>query len=491
MDMVPPSMTTEKNEGEHAGRVSAAWSRPIKKTLYTLNINNYAPEICALSYPLMRAYARKIGADFRVLTMRKFPEWPVVYEKLQIHELAKEDSNDWSIFVDSDALINPEMFDVTEHLSKDTVCHNGRDMAGVRWKYDQYFRRDGRHFGSCNWFTVASDWCLDLWRPLDDLTLDQAVANINITMAERNSGVCEASHLIDDYTLSRNIARFGLKTQTVIDLCAKFGWRTQNAQPISPFLYHKYTISNAQKVAEMLSILSTPNGQVGSSGLGWGVMSEDNVKEYKKQWGVPDERPSASSKAHQAQPNIRNSDDVAPGSHIQGWMEGSELKWLFDTAKNLESVVEIGSWKGRSTYALCLSGCKTVYAVDHFLGSSEHQTTFGFRLGWSPYPEFQRNILEHFNNIVLKRSASIDAVRDFADKGVDMVFLDGAREYESVTQDLVAWVPKARGMVSVHGTETESVRRALQDYFGRAPNQVQGSIWVYEANPSETKAGGS
>jgi hypothetical protein len=77
-------------------------------------------------------------------------------------------------------------------------------MAGVRWSYDQYFRRDGRHIGSCNWFTVASDWCLDLWRPLDDLTLDEALANINITIGERNSRLCGTEHLIDDYTLSRN-----------------------------------------------------------------------------------------------------------------------------------------------------------------------------------------------------------------------------------------------------------------------------------------------
>ncbi len=54
---------------------------------------------------------------------------------------------------------------------------------------------------------MASNWCLDLWRPLDDLTFEEAVQNINITIGERNSGFCTADHLIDDYTLSRNIAR--------------------------------------------------------------------------------------------------------------------------------------------------------------------------------------------------------------------------------------------------------------------------------------------
>ena len=100
---------------------NSGWSRPVKKTIYTLNIGDYAPEICALTYPLIQAYARKIGADFHVIRERKFPEWPIVYEKLQIYELGRKHGNDWNIFVDSDTLINPEMFDVTEHLHKDTV----------------------------------------------------------------------------------------------------------------------------------------------------------------------------------------------------------------------------------------------------------------------------------------------------------------------------------------------------------------------------------
>ena len=233
----------------------------------------------------MRAYARKIDAEFHVIRERKFPEWPLVYEKLQIHELGRC-GNDWNIYIDSDALVNPEMFDITDYLHKNTICHNGRDMAAIRWKYDQYFRRDGRHIGSCNWFTVASDWCLDLWRPLDDLTLEQALANINITIGERNSGLCQTEHLIDDYTLSRNIARFGLKVQTVIDLCGQLGWRGPNGVPVSPFIYHKYTISNEQKVREMLMVLGTPNGQPGPAGVGWGLLTPEGVAEYQRRWSV-------------------------------------------------------------------------------------------------------------------------------------------------------------------------------------------------------------
>ena len=69
---------------------------------------------------------------------------------------------------------------------------------------------------------------------------------------------------------------------------------------------------------------------------------------------------------------------VAKAQEIRGWMELEELLWLNQTAKNMDSIVELGCFCGRSTYAL-LSGCMehnaghpngTVYAVDcHWCGT--------------------------------------------------------------------------------------------------------------------------
>jgi hypothetical protein len=160
-------------------------------------------------------------------------------------------------------------------------------------------------------------------------------------------------------------------------------------------------------------------------------------------------------------------------------MNGESLNWLHQTAKTMQSVVEIGSWKGRSTYALCSSGCPRVYAVDHFLGSSEHQQEFGFRHGWSPFPEFQHNILERFDNVVLKRMSSAEAAKEFEDASLDMVFIDGAHEFESVLEDISVWAPKARRIVSGHDQGYASVKRAVHEYFKRPPDQVVGDIWLY------------
>ena len=205
------------------------------KTIFLLNIGNYAPEITRLTYPLIRCYAERIGAHIHTITERKFPDWPITYEKMQIHDLAKEIGSDWNIYIDSDALLHPEFLDITEHVQKDTVVCYGKDVADRRWKMDDYFRRDGRHIGWGNWFAVASDWCLDLWKPLD-IPLSEALENIHPTPNELKVGVTK-EHLIDDYTLSRNVARYGLKFKRVKDI-----WREQGLEE-DTLVQHIYTLS--------------------------------------------------------------------------------------------------------------------------------------------------------------------------------------------------------------------------------------------------------
>jgi hypothetical protein len=224
------------------------WEKQIKKTIFTLNVNGYAKEITDLTFPLINHYAKKIGADFYVIKDRKFPDWPITYEKLQIYQLAQEMKNDWNLYIDADTIIHPDFMDITNHIPKDTVAHNGCDTADNRWRYDRFFHRDGRHIGSCNWFAVASDWCIELWKPLEDLTVEEAVANIFPTVNEQNT-VITSEHLIDDYTLSRNIAKHGLKFTTFRQILKDLGYDNPG------FLWHQYTIPIDEKVARMNEIL--------------------------------------------------------------------------------------------------------------------------------------------------------------------------------------------------------------------------------------------
>jgi len=226
------------------------WQKTLKKTIFTLNIDNYVPEITEITYPFIQHYAERIGANFHVISDRKFPEYPISYEKFQIYELAQEMGNDWNIYFDSDALIHPETIDFTLHVQKDTVLHNDKDMANVRWKYDRFFYRDGRNIGSCNWFAIASDWCIELWKPLDDLAVGDAVRNIYPTVPETDVGI-NSDHLIDDYVVSRNIAKYGLKFYSCRDLLAKLNL------PLANFLFHQYTFSTEEKIRQLKEVIVT------------------------------------------------------------------------------------------------------------------------------------------------------------------------------------------------------------------------------------------
>jgi hypothetical protein len=213
----------------------------LKKTIFTLNTNPAAyKNITDLTYPFLKHYAQKIGADFYEIKERKFPEWTITYEKLQMYKLGQEMKNDWNIFIDADALVHPDTPDFSNHLSKDTVAHNGSDMASFRWKYDKYFWRDGRNIGSCTWMCWASDWCIDLYRPIDDMTPEEAYSNISPISSETNFGITP-SRLIEDYVMSRNIAKYGLKFTTLKDIQKNLG-----AEGADLF-FHLYAVTSEEK----------------------------------------------------------------------------------------------------------------------------------------------------------------------------------------------------------------------------------------------------
>lgn len=204
----------------------------MRKVLFTLNIDNYEPDLCKVSYPFLRYYAWKIGAEFCEITERKYPDWPVVYEKLQIYELGR--GYDWVEYLDADALVHPDTPDWTAFIPPYHICHYGFDLAPIRWSMDEYFLRDGRMIGSPNWFAIAPGSCLDLWHPLD-ITLEEAVKRIHPIANEFNLKM-RPDHLIDDYTLSRNIARYGLKAVGVMGMMQKY-----NLEMIgSKYYFHQY-----------------------------------------------------------------------------------------------------------------------------------------------------------------------------------------------------------------------------------------------------------
>ena len=135
-------------------------------------------------------------------------------------------------------------------------------------------------------------------------------------------------------------------------------------------------------------------------------------------------------------------------------MTPRELEFLYATATAMASgacVVELGSWKGRSTVAICeglKEGSATLYCVDNFLGSSG----MAYRVDpGAVQREFESNTRE-YGFVKLLVSDTQSAAARFDDGSIDWIFIDADHSYQSVARDIETWAAKLRpgGILSGH-----------------------------------------
>lgn len=143
---------------------------------------------------------------------------------------------------------------------------------------------------------------------------------------------------------------------------------------------------------------------------------------------------------------------------IEGWLDASEGKWLFNAARSLPrhaNVVEVGSYKGRSTCCLAL-GCREsegrIFAVDSFDGGPNLPKT-------NSLPEFTAN-LERFGlaEFVEPIAGISTQVAKAWNKPIHFLFVDGSHLYEDVLADFAGFFPHVvpGGIVAFHDVVNES-----------------------------------
>jgi hypothetical protein len=133
-------------------------------------------------------------------------------------------------------------------------------------------------------------------------------------------------------------------------------------------------------------------------------------------------------------------------------------------------LVEIGSWKGRSTICIAIgskAGKKNkCYAIDPHTGSSEHKIK-GKDI-WT-FDEFKKNIKEYNveDLIIPIVKTSEEAAINFEDS-VEFIFIDGAHEYDLVKLDFELWFPKLidGGIIAFHDTKIfGGPKKVVEDYI--------------------------
>jgi hypothetical protein len=166
--------------------------------------------------------------------------------------------------------------------------------------------------------------------------------------------------------------------------------------------------------------------------------------------------------------------DEAEG--IRGWTTEKELSMLGHLASQSADVVEIGSWKGRSTKALLDACAGTVYAVDHWQGSPGQLTDAASFL-IDVHAQFMANV-GHYPNLKVLRGASVDMAQKFNGNRADMVFIDAGHTYEECKADIEAWLPKCNRFICGHDYDFPDVKRAVDEALGSVG--VVDSLWWKE-----------
>lgn len=161
----------------------------------------YQPEMCKITLPNLEQYARRIGADFNVITKQKFPDYPPNYERLQIFEYGKDYR--WNINIDADTILHPEFEDPTERLDPRSVAALYSIELAYYFTPHRYFLRDGRARGIADNFAISSWLTHELWEPL------------NIPFEQARKLCLRDERQVSEYCLSLNMCKYGFRLDGV------------------------------------------------------------------------------------------------------------------------------------------------------------------------------------------------------------------------------------------------------------------------------------
>ncbi len=187
---------------------------------------------------------------------------------------------------------------------------------------------------------------------------------------------------------------------------------------------------------------------------------------------------------------------------IEGWMADSELEWLGQQARKVSTIVEVGSWAGRSSRAIAdnLPADGLLVCVDTFNGSSgepDAHVTAKEREGDGAYMKFAQNLYDHIRlgRVMPLRMESANAAEVLRNMGVraDMIFLDGDHSEAGFRRDVHLWQPllKEGGLFCGHDYYLPEqnplawvgVRTVVNELFPHAQQAPNTSIWNVKNEP--------
>lgn len=154
---------------------------------------------------------------------------------------------------------------------------------------------------------------------------------------------------------------------------------------------------------------------------------------------------------------------------VPGMLTRDEVEYLCRLGRESPGtgvIVEIGSWKGKSTISLALGSMaarsEKVYAVD------PHKPLAEEGYAEDTEAEFLKNIKEAgvHGHVVPMVMTSAEAARQW-NKPIALLWIDGDHRYEQVKRDFLLWEPHVidGGIIALHDTiRKQGPKRVLWEY---------------------------
>lgn len=167
---------------------------------------------------------------------------------------------------------------------------------------------------------------------------------------------------------------------------------------------------------------------------------------------------------------------------IKGWLSLQEAEQLAEWASTQNTIIELGSFFGKSTRAMADNTEGTVFAVDNWKGPRD--SGLEPEILATAYSEFRKNLHDHIDTgkvITVTCNHEDFDWELFIDSGVDMVFIDGDHSKEAVQRDVqnALSVIRPGGLICGHDFDWRQVRDGLREILPEAQHVQGTSLWFY------------